>query len=46
MKQAIPVNLVAVVQDVPVTSCVGLQEEEEAQTVLPHVLYMGISYSR
>ena len=28
------------------TSCVGLQEEEGPQTVLPHILYMDISYSR
>ena len=28
-----------------VTSCVGLQEEEP-QTALPHVIYMGVSYSR
>ena len=33
-----------------VISCVGFQEEEEEeeepQTAFPHVLYMGISYSR
>ena len=28
-----------------VSSCVGFQEEEERQTALPHVLYIGASYS-
>ncbi len=40
-----PTNLVCLHFISLVTSCVGLQEEEP-QTADPHILYMGVSYSR
>ena len=39
MAPSVPVNFIS-----QVTSCVGLWEEEP-QTALPHVLYIGVSYS-